>query len=41
VHKHFVKKQVLELMQQEIVGVVAKVMPQRRMKGEGLDPLVK
>ena len=41
VHKHFVKKQVLELMQQEIVAVVAKVMPQRRMKGEGLEPLVK
>jgi len=41
VHRHFVKKRVLELLQQEIVEVVNKVMPKRRMKGEGLDPLGK
>ena len=39
VHRHFVKKQVLELLQQEIVTVVSKVMPKRRFKGEGLEPL--
>lgn len=39
VHRHFVKKRVLELLQQEIVEVVSKVMPKRRLKGEGLDPL--
>jgi LysR family hydrogen peroxide-inducible transcriptional activator len=41
VHRHFVKKQVLELLQQEIVAVVSKVMPKRRFKGEGLDPMGK
>ena len=39
VHRHFVKKQVLELLQQEIVKVVSKVMPKRRFKGEGLEPM--
>lgn len=39
VHRHFVKKRVLELLQLEIVEVVSRVMPQRRMKGEGLNPL--
>jgi len=39
VHRHFVKKQVLELLQQEIVAVVSKVMPKRRFKGEGLEPM--
>jgi len=39
VHRHFVKKRVLELLHDEIVGVVNRVMPKRRMKGEGLDPL--
>jgi LysR family hydrogen peroxide-inducible transcriptional activator len=39
VHRHFVKKQVLELLQQEIIAVVSKVMPKRRFKGEGLEPM--
>jgi LysR family hydrogen peroxide-inducible transcriptional activator len=39
VHRHFVKKQVLELLQQEIFAVVTKVMPKRRFKGEGLEPM--
>ena len=41
VHRHFVKRRVLELLQQEIVEMVSKVMPKRRMKGEGLNPLGK
>jgi LysR family hydrogen peroxide-inducible transcriptional activator len=39
VHRHFVKKQILTMLQHEITKSVNKVMPQRRRKGEELAPL--
>ena len=41
VHRHFVKKNLLEKLQQEIIAKVSAVMPARRMRGEGLIPLTK
>jgi LysR family hydrogen peroxide-inducible transcriptional activator len=39
VHRHFVKRRILELLQQDIMDAVRKIMPIRRFKGEGLKPL--
>ncbi len=39
VHRHFVKKQILTLMENEIIKRVNKVMPPRKRKGEELAPL--
>ena len=39
VHRHFVKRQVLELLQQAIIAVMSKVMPTRRVRGTELDPV--
>ncbi len=39
VHRHFVKKRLLELLQQEILEKISKVMPMKRMKGEELKPI--
>jgi LysR family hydrogen peroxide-inducible transcriptional activator len=41
VHRHFVKKQVRELLSEEIIAAVSRVMPRRRLKGDGLEPLGK
>lgn len=38
-HRHFVKKRILEMLHQEIVAKVAKVMPARRLLGQELKPL--
>jgi hypothetical protein len=38
-HRHFVKKRILEMLQQEILVKVAKVMPARRLRGQELKPL--
>lgn len=39
VHRHFVKRRILELLQQDIILSVRKIMPTIRMKGEGLKPV--
>ena len=39
VHRHFVKRRLLEILQQEILEKVSKVMPMKRMKGEELKPM--
>jgi len=39
VHRHFVKKQILTLMENEIIKRVNKVMPPRKRKGPELLPI--
>ncbi|MFN5294713.1 MAG: LysR substrate-binding domain-containing protein [Flavobacteriales bacterium] len=39
VHRHFVKRQILTMLHDEITQRVSKVMPQRKRKGEELAPL--
>lgn len=39
VHRHFVKKKILNMLQKDITEKVGKVLPQKNMKGEKLSPV--
>ncbi len=41
VHRHFVKKKILEIMQKDIIKNVSKILSKTEMKGEKLSPLSK